>query len=61
MASGLNKRIDFFGVSDDRLIYDERKRRFVQSENMPAHLTRQYKTAVFKHVSPASDPAAATS
>ena len=41
MAS-MNERTNFFGFQDDKLIYDERKKRFVHTADMPAALSRQY-------------------
>ena len=38
----MNERINFFGVADDKLIYDERKKRFVHTKDIPASLARQY-------------------
>ena len=35
------ERISFFGgITEDKLIYDERKKRFVHTSNMPGHLHR---------------------
>ena len=31
---------NFFGFADDKLIYDERKKRFVHTTDMPGHLSR---------------------
>ena len=36
----MNERSNFFGIADDKLIYDERKKRFVQTANIPASLAR---------------------
>ena len=45
------ERIDFFGAFDDRVIYDERKKRFVHTADMPGHMARQYYSSGFKSVS----------
>ena len=50
MAS-MNERTNFFGFQDDKLIYDERKKRFVHTADMPASLSRQYASSQFKTVS----------
>jgi hypothetical protein len=34
------ERINFFGVSDDKVIYDERKKRFVHTKDLPGHMAR---------------------
>ena len=44
-------RVDFFGVADDRLIYDERKKRFVHTKDLPGFMTREYMNGSFKTVS----------
>ena len=36
--SGANERINFFGFGDDKLIYDERKKRFVHTTDMPGYM-----------------------
>ena len=51
MSGSQNDRINFFGIQDDKLIYDERKKRFVHTTDMPRHLSRQYKNNTFKSVS----------
>ena len=51
-----SEKISFFGVDDNKLIYDERKKRFVQTEDLPRNLTRQYRNNVFKHVSRTTSP-----
>ena len=45
------ERIDFFGTADDRVIYDERKKRFVHTKDLPGHMARQYYSSGFKTVS----------
>ena len=44
-------RINFFGLSDDQLYYDERKKRFVSTKDTPIFLERQFKNSHFKEVS----------
>ena len=44
-------RINFFGLSDDNLYYDERKKRFVSTKDTPIFLERQFKNSHFKDVS----------
>ena len=43
-------RINLFGLSEDKLYYDERKKRFVNTKNMPAQMERELKNAAFKDV-----------
>ena len=50
MASA-QENSNFFGFQDDKLIYDERKKRFVHTSDMPAMLSRQYQSSQFKSVS----------
>ena len=47
----MNETINFWGFQDDKLIYDERKKRFIHTTDMPRHLSRQYRNNTFKHVS----------
>ena len=47
----IGDHINFWGIQDDKLIYDERKKRFVQTAEMPRHLQRQIRGNSFKHVS----------
>ena len=47
----IGEKFDFFGISDDSLIYDERKKRFVYSKDLPGHLQREYRGSAFKTVS----------
>ena len=49
--SGANERVNFFGINDDKLIYDERKKRFVHTADMPGYMARQYRNNHFKSVS----------
>ena len=44
-------RVDFFAFNDDKIVYDERKKRFVATKDMPAHMARQYYSSSFKTVS----------
>ena len=43
-------RINFFGMGDDKLFYDESKKRFVSTKNAPAHVERAYRNSHFKDV-----------
>ena len=45
-----SERINFFGLAEEKMIYDERKKRFVSTKDMPAHIDRSYNNA-FKDVS----------
>ena len=47
MAEG---RMNFFGLSEDKLYYDERKKRFVNTKDAPANVERSYKNSHFKDV-----------
>ena len=42
------ERLNFFGVADDKLIYDERKKRFVHTSDLPEGLQREYMYGGFK-------------
>lgn len=44
-------RNNFFGFAEDKLYYDEAKKRFVNTKNAPAYVERAYKNASFKDVS----------
>ena len=44
-------RMNFFGLSEDKLYYDERKKRFVNTKDAPGHVERSYKNSHFKDVS----------
>ena len=44
-------RMNFFGLSEDKLYYDERKKRFVNTKDAPGHVERAYKNSHFKDVS----------
>ena len=50
----MGETINFWGFQDDKLIYDERKKRFVHTADMPRNLSRQYRNNTFKHVSRAT-------
>ena len=50
MAS-FESRYDFFGIADDKVVYDERKKRFAHTKDLPGHLARQYNSSGFKSVS----------
>lgn len=44
-------RVDFFGLSEEKVYYDERKRRFFSTKDAPSYVMRSYKNSVFKEVS----------
>lgn len=44
------ERIRFFGLSDNKLFYDERKKRFVFLEDAPAYVEKAFKNNYFKEV-----------
>jgi hypothetical protein len=48
-------RNNFFGFAEDKLYYDEAKKRFVNTKNAPAFVERAYKNASFKDVSCSRD------
>jgi hypothetical protein len=47
MADG---RINFFGLAEDKLYYDERRKRFVNTKDAPAPIARSFKNNHFKDV-----------
>ncbi len=48
----MTERIRFFGISDEKLFYDERKKRFVYLEDAPAIAEKTYKNQHFKEQRP---------
>ena len=44
-------RVSFFGFGEDKLYYDEKKKRFVNTANAPGFVHRQYYQNHFKDVS----------
>ena len=46
------RRVNFFNIAEDKLYYDERKKRFVHTKNMPAQVERSVKACQFKHQRP---------
>ncbi len=46
----MTARINFFGFSDDKLFYDERKKRFVYMQDAPAIVEKSFKNSHFKEV-----------
>ena len=48
----MERRLNYFNIADDKLYYDERKKRFVHTKNMPAGVERQIKSSHFKHQRP---------
>lgn len=47
----MTERYKFFNLGDDKLVYDERKKRFVFLEDAPVFVERSYRAAMFKDVS----------
>ena len=45
-------RNTFFEFADDKLYYDEARKRFVSTSNAPAYLERQFRASHFKHQRP---------
>ena len=43
-------RMRFFGLSEDKLYYDESKKRFVSTKDAPAYIERSFKNGHFKDV-----------
>ena len=48
----MTERIRFFGLQDDKLFYDERKKRFVYLGDAPAITEKTYKNSHFKEQRP---------
>ena len=46
-----DNRMNFVGLSEDKLYYDERKKRFVNTKDAPGYVERAYKNSHFKDVS----------
>ena len=46
-----SNRVNFFNLADDKLVYDEKRKRFVNTSNAPGFAHRQYYQGHFKHVS----------
>jgi hypothetical protein len=46
-----DSRMNFFGLGEDKLYYDERKKRFVNTKDAPGYVERAYKNSHFKDVS----------
>jgi hypothetical protein len=44
-------RMRFFGLAEDKLYYDESKKRFVSTKDAPAYIERSFKNGHFKDVS----------
>ena len=51
----------FFGLSEDKLYYDESKKRFVSTKDAPAYIERSFKNGHFKDVRLLAKMCAATS
>ena len=46
-----SERHDFFGLADEKLYYDEKRKRFVNTAQAPSFVHRQYYQGHFKEVS----------
>ena len=46
------ERVNFFGFNDDKLYYDERKKRFVFLENAPKYAEQDFKGVHFSNQRP---------
>ena len=46
-----SERSDFFGLAEDKLYYDEKRKRFVNTAQAPNFVHRQYYQGHFKDVS----------
>ena len=46
-----SERTTFFGIAEDKLYYDEKRKRFVNSADAPGFTHRNYYQGHFKHVS----------
>jgi len=55
----MTARIGFFNFADDKLYYDERKKRFVFMEDAPAIVYKTVNNSHFKEVLPSSLPSLA--
>ena len=44
----MTERVRFFSLSDDKLYYDERKKRFVYLDEAPAQAEKAFKNTHFK-------------
>jgi hypothetical protein len=51
----------FFGLSEDKLYYDESKKRFVSTKDAPAYIERSFKNGHFKDVRLLANKCVATS
>jgi hypothetical protein len=51
----MTQRTSFFNLADDKLVYDERKKRFVFLEDAPSFVDRAYRASMFKDVSRATN------
>ena len=45
-----DNRMNFFGLGEDKLYYDERKKRFISTKDAPGYVERSYKNSHFKDV-----------
>ena len=47
-----SENVNFFGIEDESVIYDERKKRFVYTKDIPGALHREYFGSNFKSERP---------
>ena len=50
--SAQSTKTTFFGLAQDKIYYDERKKRFFSSKDAPDSLMRSYTTSYFKERRP---------
>lgn len=50
--------MNFFGLAEDKLYYDEARKRFVSTKDAPMHIERAIKNSHFKEVGVSANPAA---
>ena len=48
----MTARVQYFPFSEEKLYYDEAKKRFVSTKNAPQTVMRQMRASFFKEVSP---------
>ena len=48
-------RQNFFGLAEDKLYYDEKRKRFVNTASAPGFVHRQYYQGHFKEVRPSKE------
>ena len=48
----MTARVQYFPFSEEKIYYDEAKKRFVSTKNAPQTVMRQMRASFFKEVSP---------